>query len=137
MTRRELLERAAACEDITNDNRRPCGRRLDEAPAELRKGYRMKRKAALVFLVAILAASSVIATASAREPGDTPAARRATRALDILEAHGYAAGLENKSFGAFQDFRPAGKNYAATIEQNGRSFVVIVDPDTGEVTPQR
>lgn len=94
----------------------------------------MKRYAAIVSFVAILAAGLVIGAASAREPGDTPAARRATKALDILEAQGYAAGLQDRSLGAFQNFRPKGNNYEATIKQNGQSFVVIVDPDTGQVT---
>ncbi len=97
----------------------------------------MKRKAGLAVLVAILTAATMIGAASARMTGDTPAARRATKALDILEAQGYAAGLQDKSFEAFQNLRPVGTNYEATIEQNGHSFVVIVDPDTGQVTRQR
>jgi len=96
----------------------------------------MRHHAALVFLVAVFA-GAVIGIGPAKAGGDTPAARRATKALDILEAQGYAAGLSDKSFGALQNFRQQGKDYVATIGQSGRSFVVTVDPDTGQVTRQQ
>jgi hypothetical protein len=93
-------------------------------------------RVALTVIAVIVAAGAVSSIAAARANGDTPEARRATRALNLLEAQGYAAGLPDKSFGAFRDLRPHGKDFEATIEQNGLTFVVIVDPDTGRVTRQ-
>lgn len=54
-------------------------------------------------------------------------ARRMTDALNLLEAKGY---------GAFSDFRPDGKDYTASVSQDGRRFTVLVDPDSGQVTRQ-
>jgi hypothetical protein len=59
--------------------------------------------------------------------GNTPAAQRATEALNLLEAHGYAN---------FRDFGPDGQNYSAMVETtNGKRAKVIINPDTGEVSP--
>jgi hypothetical protein len=58
---------------------------------------------------------------------NTPAARRMTHALNLLEAGGY---------GAFHDFRSDGKNFAASVTQQGRAFTVVIDPDSGQLTRQ-
>jgi len=55
------------------------------------------------------------------------AAERMTKALNLLEAKGY---------GSFSDFKPDGKDYAATVTQAGHSMTVRVDPDSGQVTTQ-
>lgn len=96
----------------------------------------MKRYASLAFLSTLLLATTARAATPAREPGDTPQSRRATRALNLLEAHGWAAGLQDKSFTAFQSFTEQGKDFAATVVQRGKRFVLIVDPDTGQVKRQ-
>lgn len=91
-----------------------------------------------VSLLAILAVSATAITGTAaRAQGDTPEARRTTKALNILESQGFAAGLQDKSFGAFRDFHKQGDQYVATVTQNGRTFVLLVDPDTGRVERQR
>lgn len=96
----------------------------------------MKRCAALAFLVALLVSSAALAAPLTKAADDTPEAHRATRALNILEAQGYAAGLQDNSFTAFRDFHAQGKDYIATVRQNGRMFQVIVDPETGQITRQ-
>jgi hypothetical protein len=96
----------------------------------------MKRYAALAFLATLFLATTAMAAAPDRHTGDTPQARRATRALNLLEAKGWAAGLEDKSFGAFQSFTEQGNDFAATVVQHGRRFVLIVDPETGQVKRQ-
>jgi hypothetical protein len=50
---------------------------------------------------------------------------RNTAALNALEANGYAD---------FANFRPEGKNFAADVARDGRPVVVVVDPDTGQIT---
>lgn len=50
---------------------------------------------------------------------------RATQALNLLEAHGYAH---------FTHFRAAGTNFAADVGKDGKSMQVIVNPDTGRVS---
>lgn len=72
-----------------------------------------------------------------RHTGDTPEARRATNALNILESQGYCAGLQTKSASAFDQFLPEGNDYTAQIRQNGQQFTVRVNPDTGRVTRLR
>jgi hypothetical protein len=52
---------------------------------------------------------------------------RATQALNILEGHGY---------GVFSNFHQEANGFAATVEQNGQSQNVYIDPDSGSVTPQ-
>ncbi len=95
----------------------------------------MSRRCAIVALLVGLAsvAASIVAV-PARAAGDTPQARRATQALNILEAQGFAAGLQDRSFEAFNDFQEQGRDFVATIRQNGRTFVVLVNPETGQVT---
>ena len=84
----------------------------------------------------LIAIVSLNTPAAAKATGDTPEAQRATRALNLLEAQGFAADLEERSHSAFLDFRQQGKDFVATIIQKGRTFVVIVDPDTGQVKRQ-
>jgi hypothetical protein len=67
-------------------------------------------------------ASGPIASAHPEDNG------RDTRALNMLEANGYAA---------FSNFRQQGNDFAADVKQNGRQFTVLVDPDSGKITPQR
>ncbi len=52
---------------------------------------------------------------------------RATRALNALEASGYAD---------FTHFHRVGMNYAANVTRNGRMIHVLVAPETGTVTVQ-
>jgi hypothetical protein len=52
---------------------------------------------------------------------------RMTAALNLLEAKGY---------GGFTGFKQSGKDFAATVNQNGQHFTVTVDPDSGQVTRQ-
>jgi len=54
-------------------------------------------------------------------------ARRETAALNLLEAKGY---------GDFKDFHADGRNFMATVTQQGRSFTVIINPDLGALTQQ-
>lgn len=49
----------------------------------------------------------------------------ATRALNLLEAKGY---------GDFTNFHRAGSDYAATVSQNGQSFPVTINPESGQIT---
>jgi hypothetical protein len=49
----------------------------------------------------------------------------ATRALNLLEANGY---------GDFTNFHPMGHDYAATVSQNGQTFAVTINPETGQIT---
>ena len=68
-----------------------------------------------------------IMAAAARLDKAAPAEARMTDALNLLEAKGY---------GDFSGFRPEGKNFAATVSQDGKSFTVIIDPDSGRITRQ-
>jgi hypothetical protein len=81
-----------------------------------------------------LAAATLLATSAiAKTAGDTPKAQRATHALNILAAQGFAADLQEKSRSAFANFHQQGKDFAATVAKRGvPTFVVMVDPDTGE-----
>lgn len=54
-------------------------------------------------------------------------AQRMTAALNALEANGY---------GDFSNFKADGANFSATVTRNGKQTVVVVDPDTGQVTRQ-
>ena len=54
-------------------------------------------------------------------------APRMTKALNILEAKGYAS---------FNNFKADGANYSATVTQNGHEQTVVVNPDNGQVTTQ-
>lgn len=72
-----------------------------------------------------------------KHTGDTPEARRATNALNILESQGYCADLQTKSASAFDQFLPEGNDYMAQLHQSGQQFTVRVNPDTGRVTRLR
>lgn len=97
-----------------------------------------------VFLAALgasllLAGVSLAQAQPAHAPtrsGDTAEARRATAALNLLEAQGYCADLQEKSHDAFTDFQPHGQDFVATVTQKGRDYRVIVDPESGRVTRQ-
>lgn len=52
---------------------------------------------------------------------------RATAALNLLEANGYTQ---------FSNFQRAGSDFEATVNRNGRQMTVVVDPDSGKITPQ-
>ncbi|HEV2551060.1 MAG TPA: hypothetical protein VGU20_27370 [Stellaceae bacterium] len=52
---------------------------------------------------------------------------RMTRALNLLEANGYA------DFGKFQR---SGKNFTATVTRSGQPVTVMVNPDTGKIIRQ-
>ena len=58
---------------------------------------------------------------------DNPAGSRATAALNVLEAQGYAS---------FSDFRPSGNAYTALVTDNGQQFRVVINPDTGQISRQ-
>ncbi|GEM_PF-4710041 len=58
---------------------------------------------------------------------DNPEAVRATTALNILEAQGYAA---------FSDFRANGGTFTALVNDGGRQFRVVINPDTGQISRQ-
>jgi hypothetical protein len=52
--------------------------------------------------------------------------RRETKALNWLEATGN---------GDFSDVRRDGWNYRATVTRDGTQQIVLVNPDTGQITP--
>lgn len=52
---------------------------------------------------------------------------RATAALNVLEAQGYAS---------FSDFGPSGNAYTALVTDNGEQFHVVINPDTGQISRQ-
>jgi hypothetical protein len=96
----------------------------------------MNRYTAMALLAALLFATPAFAAVQAKETGNTPEAQHATQALNILEAQGYGAGLQDKSMTAFRDFQPQGAGFVATIPQDGRTYVVNVNPRTGQVRQQ-
>lgn len=90
----------------------------------------------------VLAASSAGALAAGTPAPTTTAAQdaaarhdrreeareaRMTQALNLLEAKGY---------GDFTNFRADGKNFDATVTQNGKTVTVVVDPDASQITQQ-
>ncbi|HYL32894.1 MAG TPA: hypothetical protein VEU53_07095 [Stellaceae bacterium] len=58
---------------------------------------------------------------------DNPEGDRATAALNVLEAQGYAS---------FSDFRPVGTKFTALVSDNGQKFRVLIDPDMGQISRQ-
>jgi hypothetical protein len=54
----------------------------------------------------------------------SPAAERYTQALNILEDKGYVN---------FTNFHQTGNEFAATINRDGKSMTVTIDPDQGTV----
>ena len=96
----------------------------------------INRRISLAFLALAVSASASLAARLPNATGDAPEARRVTHALNILEAQGFAAGLDDKSVRAFRDFREQGKNVVATLSENGHAPRVTVDPDTGQAMQQ-
>jgi hypothetical protein len=73
-------------------------------------------------------ASSQVAAAPAAPmtmKGDNADASRATDALNLLEARGYAD---------FSNFTADGNNFRATVYDNGQPATVSINPFTGDVT---
>jgi hypothetical protein len=73
-------------------------------------------------------ASSQVAAAPAAPmtmKGDNADASRATDALNLLEARGYAD---------FSNFSADGNNFRATVNDNGQPATVSINPLTGDVT---
>jgi hypothetical protein len=68
----------------------------------------MKRYAFPALIALIFSSLTLLASMPAAATGDTPEGRRAAHALNILEAHGFAAGLQDKSVSAFLDFHAQG-----------------------------
>lgn len=68
-----------------------------------------------------------LAAATARLDRNAPSVERMTQALNLLEAKGY---------GDFRDFTADGKDFTASVNDNGRHVTVLVDPDAGTITPQ-
>jgi hypothetical protein len=81
---------------------------------------------ALAALPLILVAGTALAD-SPTWPTDSAhgSATRITAALNILEAAGY---------GDFRDFHADGRNFAASVTQQGQTFPVVIDPESGQVT---
>jgi hypothetical protein len=73
------------------------------------------------------AAPMTHATAPQAAPRGTSLGNRMTQALNLLEAKGYAD---------FSNFKQDGNNFAATVKQNGESFGVVIDPESGQITRQ-
>jgi len=73
------------------------------------------------------AAMPIIRPAASVPSDHDRVAIRMTDALNLLEAKGY---------GDFTGFRADGKDYAASVSQDGHRFTVLVDPDSGQVTRQ-
>lgn len=84
----------------------------------------MNRLASAVLAGVFCAATGGVAVAVGA-PAAT--AERMTHALNLLEAQGY---------GSFSNFAPDGKNFTATVNENGQRFTVLVDPDSDQVTRQ-
>lgn len=53
--------------------------------------------------------------------------QRATHALNLLEARGY---------GGFSDFHAVGHDFAAMINQNGKTLQLLVHPGTDQIQVQ-
>lgn len=58
---------------------------------------------------------------------DNPEGGRATTALNVLEAQGYAS---------FSDFRPDGSMFTALVNDGAQRFQVVINPDTGQISRQ-
>lgn len=67
------------------------------------------------------------AIASRRGEISPASAARATTALNVLEDHGYRD---------FSSFRPTGRDFEITANQNGKTVMVVVDPDSKAVRTQ-
>jgi len=99
----------------------------------------MKRSIMASLSALALAASTTAALAAGMpSPGSTSAQdaaaqqdrqqeARMTHALNLLEAKGY---------GDFSNFRADGKNFDATVTQNGKAVNVVIDPDANQIMQQ-
>jgi hypothetical protein len=96
--------------------------------------WQFMTKVSISSLLILRFALSAFAAEPSKVAGDTPEARRATKALNLLEVQGFGGTIEERRRNSFQDFRQLDNNFAATILQNGRTFTVVVDPETGQVT---
>lgn len=67
------------------------------------------------------------AMASRRGERSPASAARATTALNVLEDHGYRD---------FSSFRPTGRDFEITANQNGKTVTVVVNPDSKTVRTQ-
>ena len=56
---------------------------------------------------------------------DDASADRMTKALNLLEANGYAA---------FRNFKSDGKDFTASVTKDGHNMTLLVDPDADKVT---
>lgn len=75
-------------------------------------------------------ASSPAQAATAAPPVadlDNPQGGRATTALNVLEAQGYAD---------FSDFRPDGSLFTALVRDGGQQFRVVINPESGQISRQ-
>jgi hypothetical protein len=79
--------------------------------------------------VAMVAGSCGVAVASPANPWQrgNDQSRRATHALNMLEAQGY---------GDFSHFRKAGDDFTANVMKDGRTMQVLVNPDTNQIQPE-
>jgi hypothetical protein len=109
-------------------------------PTQNRSGSLVMRHVFLAALGGGLLLAAGLAQAQPAHPAmkshDTEEARRATAALNLLEAQGYCADLQEKSHGAFTSFQPQGRDFTATVRQKGRDYRMVVDPQSGRVTRQ-
>lgn len=75
--------------------------------------------------------AALAAQATPRMPAvadlDNPQGGRATAALNVLEAQGYAD---------FSEFQPAGNAFTALVHDGGQQFRVVINPDTGQISRQ-
>jgi hypothetical protein len=98
--------------------------------------YRFMPTALIALLLILPFAFSAFSAEPLKSTGDTPEARRATKALNLLEAHGFGRSIEERQRNSFQDFHQLNNNFVATVQQNGRTFRVFVDPDAGQIISQ-
>ena len=83
--------------------------------------------ASLAFMLGTGAALAATTPTAANHYNSNPAeARRATQALNLLEAKGY---------GDFKDFKRDGQNFQATVQRHGKTLTVMVNPDAKTVQP--
>jgi len=83
--------------------------------------------ASVVLMLGAGAAFAAATPTAANHYNSNPAEGvRATRALNLLEAKGY---------GDFRDFKRDGQNFQATVQQQGKTMTVVVNPDAHTVRP--
>jgi hypothetical protein len=89
-----------------------------------RKVFSCNRLLAMTAM-ALLLASAGGALAQSRQQQAEDRGAPYTRALNVLETHGYAS---------FSNFREEGDKFGADVMQNGQAVHVIIDPDQNQVT---